>query len=166
MMTRALAAALAAALLLAGVQTYRLANERTAHAETRAAHALQMNIMFEAARLADEQARAEEQRRTAEVQKAADEAYQAMERARADAAAAADAGSRLRQHIATLTATCRRTASNTATASAGAPTDTTADLLARVQQRLDDAAEQLARFADDTHTAGRACQQSYDALTR
>lgn len=164
--TRALAAALAAALLLAGWQTYRLANERTAHAETRSAHALQMQMMFEAARLAGEQARTEEQRRTAEVQKAADEAYQAMERARADAAAAADAGGRLRQHIATLTATCRRAPGNTATASAGAPTDTTADLLADVQRRLDEASEQLAGFADSAHTAGRTCQQSYDALNR
>jgi hypothetical protein len=33
-----------------------------------------------------------------------------------------------------------------------------------VQRRLDDAADQLARFADASHTAGLACQRSYEAL--
>lgn len=158
--------ALAAALLLAGWQTYRLANERAAHADTRAAHAQQMQMMFEAARLAGEQARAEEQRRTAEVQKAADEAHQAMDRARADAAAAADAGHRLRQHIATITTACRGGPGHAAAAGAGTPARATADLLADVQRRLDEATDGIAQFADSAHTAGRACQQSYGAVKR
>ena len=166
MMTRALAAALAAALLLAGWQTYRLERERTAHAKAVAAHALQIGSLEAAAREAEAAARTEEQRRTAEVQKAADEAHQAMDRARADAAAAADAGNRLRQHIATLTTACRGGPGHATAASAGPPARATADLLADVQRRLDEATDGIAQFADSAHTAGRACQQSYSAVKR
>ena len=155
---------LVAALLAVGLQTYRLASEQAAHADTRAQHAEQLRELADAARQAEADAREEEQRRTAEVQKAADEAHQALERARADAAAAADAGQRLRDRIATITATCGRAASDTGPASSSAPAVATADLLARVQQRLDEAADAIARHADAASTAGLACQRAYESL--
>jgi hypothetical protein len=164
--TRALSIALAGALLLAGWQTLRLSGEQSDHADTRARHAEQMQAMFEAARQAGEQARTEERRRTAEVQKAADEAHQALERARADAAAATDAGQRLRDRLASLTATCGRASGDAGPAVSGPSAVATADLLADVQRRLDEAADGIARHADAARAAGLACQRSYDALTR
>ena len=151
--------------VFAGIQTVHLADERAAHAKTRADHYQQVQALERQALLAERAARLEEQRRTAEVQKAADEAQQQLEQARADAAAAATAGQRLRERIAQLAATaCRPAAGKATTASAGPATDSTADLLARLQQRLDDAADRIAEFADRAHTAGTACQRSYDAL--
>ena len=164
--TRALAVALAAALWIAGLQTYRLAREQAAHADTRAQHAEHIADMERVAREAVEAARAEEQRRTAEVQKAADEAHKSLARARADAVAATDAGQRLRERIAAITASCGRAASDPATAGSSSPASATADLLADVQRRLDEATDGIARFADQAHAAGAACQRSYDSLKR
>lgn len=165
-MTRVLYAALVSALLLAWVQTHRLIAERAAHADTRTQHAEMLAASERAAREAVEAARAEEQRRTDEVQKAADEALEALERARADAAAASTAGQRLRDRIAAITAGCRAAPGHPSPASGGPPADATADLLANVQRRLDEAADGVAGFADRAHAAGRACERGYDALTR
>lgn len=164
-MTRILTAGLLAAAAVAGVQSWRLASEQAAHSDTRARHANQIAELADAARQAESAARTEEQRRTAEVQKAADDARQAMERARADAVAAADAGDRLRKRIATLTAASCAGPSGAAIASGGAPADATARMLADVQRRLDEAANRIARFADSAHAAGRACESGYNALT-
>ena len=154
------------ALLAVGLQTYRLASEQAAHADTRAQHAEHIADLERDAREAVLAARTEERRRTEEVQKAADEAHQALERARADAAAAADAGQRLRDRIAAITATCGRATSDPGPASGSAPAVATADLLARVQQRLDESADAIAAHADAARAAGLACERSYDALTR
>lgn len=164
-MTRILTAGLLAAVAVAGVQSWRLASEQAANAETRAQHAHQIAAMAEAARQAEADARTEEQRRTAEVQKAADDARQAMERARADAVAAADAGDRLRKHITTLTAASCAGAIGAEAASGGTPADATARMLADVQRRIDDATNRIAQFADSAHAAGRACESGYNALT-
>ena len=165
MIARVLAAALAVAVLFAGLQTYRLATEQRDHVATMAAHAEHIAGMERAAREAEASARAEEQRRTAEVQKVANEANEALERARADADAAADAGVRLRERVAQLTAACGRGSSHPGPATAGQAADTTADLLADVQRRLDEAANGIARFADQAHAAGDACQRVHGALT-
>jgi hypothetical protein len=117
-----------------------------------------------AARDAESDARVEEQRRVAALQEIADEALQRETAARADADAATAAGGRLRQQISRLTASCRAAASNPATAGSGPSADATADLLAQLQQRLDEAADGIARFADRAHAAGAACQSSYNAL--
>lgn len=165
MTARALAIALAAALLLAGLQTLRLSREQAAHAETRREHAEQMAELERKAREETEAAREEERRRTAEVQKAADEAHRDLDRARADAAAAADAGQRLRAQLAAITSSCRRPASGPAAPGSSPPADAAVDLLAIVQQRLDEAADGIARHADEARAAGRACERAYDSLT-
>ena len=157
---------LVGALLAVGLQTYRLASEQAAHADTRAQHAEHMANLERDAREAVLAARTEERLRTAEVQKAADEAHQALARARADAAAAADAGQRLRDRIAAITATCGRATSDPGPASGSAPAVAAADLLADVQRRLGEAAQGIAAYADAARAAGLACERSYDALTR
>lgn len=108
--------------------------------------------------------RTEEQQRAAQVQKVANEIHQALARARADADAAAAAGHRLRQQLARITASCRTTPSDSATATPGTPAEPTANLLANVQLRLDEAQDRIARFADDAHASGLACQRIHDGL--
>ena len=169
MMTAAIlkrALPLAVLLLALALQTYRLAGEQRAHADTRAQHAEHIADLEREAREAVLAARNEERRRTAEVQKAADEAHESLARARADAVAATDAGQRLRDRIATLAATCGRAASDTGPAGSGTAAIATADLLADVQRRLDEAANGIAAHADAAMAAGLACERSYKALNK
>lgn len=161
---RLIASLLLIAVVLLGLQTLRLEVERRAHSETQATHQSTLAELERSAALAVESARAEEQRRTEEVQKAADEATRSLARARADAAAAADAGRRLREQIAAITATCRFAASDPSAAEGGASAGATADLLADVQRRLDEASDGIARFADAAHIAGATCERSYDGV--
>jgi len=158
----------AAALVLmvaAGVQTYRLASEQRDHAETRRAHAETIGKLERAARVAVEAARTEETRRYAALQEIARETEQSLDLARADAAAAATAGERLRQRVAEVTAACRRPAGDPGSTDAGPAADTTARVLADVQRRLDEATDRIARQADEARAAGLACERAYGALT-
>jgi hypothetical protein len=157
--------ALAAAGIFAGAQTIRLSSEQADHATTKAEHAAQLQVLAENAREAEKKARAEEQRRTAEVQKAADEAEQARLSAQADAAAARDVGQRLRAQLAALTANHRGATGNPNAPRPGPAADPTADLLADVQRRLDEATDGIAQFADAARRAGATCERAYDALT-
>lgn len=160
------AAAVAVLVLLLGLQTLRLADERTEHSQTKTDHADYVTNQERQAREDVEAARKEEQRRTTAVQEIANETQEKLEVARADAADARDAGERLRQRVAQLTtALGRASASQPAASGPGAPAKTTADLLERVQQRLDDATDAIAGFADRAHAAGLGCARSYDALT-
>lgn len=151
--------------LFGGVQTYRLAAERQAHSATRAAHAEQMAALERAAHEAEVAARSEEQRRARALQGVINDTEQKLAIARDDAVAAADAGQRLRTQLATVTASCSRGARHTASAKAGAPAVATHDLLSDVQRRLGEATDGIARYADQAHAAGAACERSYRALT-
>src|SRR5574341_893557 len=106
--------------------------------------------------------RAEEMRRTTEQMEALDVAKSEADAASADAAAAHDAAERLRGAYAAQlrrATTCHPTA-----AASSPPAQPTADLLADVQQRIDEAAGEIARFADRAHIAGRLCERDYDSL--
>lgn len=164
LLARALPWLLVAALALAGLQTYRLAVEQGAHARTQRAHAQHLGDLERAAGEAVTAARAVESLRFAALWEILNETQADRDRARADAAGAADAGVSLRRRIAALTAGCRATASDSTPAGSSPPADTTADLLADVQRRLDDAADGIARHADEAHIAGRACERAYDTL--
>lgn len=159
-MTARLVIALAAvlALLAGGWKAYTMGR-----ADGRA---LEREAMTTKALKATQEAQAEEQKRAAQVQKVANETHEALARARADADAAAGAGYRLRQQLARITASCRATPSDTATAAPGAPAEPAADLLADVQRRLDEAQDRIARFADESHAAGSACQRIHERLTK
>jgi hypothetical protein len=156
LVSRFLASGLAATLLLAGLQTWRLDRERLAHAETRAGHAA-------LAAAAEQAARIEEQRRIAALQEVIHETEQNLARARADAARAVDAGERLRQRFASVAGSCGGS-EHSGPAGAGEAAVAAGPVLADVQRRIDEAAGELARFADAAHAAGRACERAYGAL--
>lgn len=166
MFTRALPWLLLAALAAAGVQTYRLAGEQGAHARTQRDHAQQLGALERAAGEAVAAARAEDSRRFTALWGILNETQADRDRARADAADAADAGVSLRRRIAALTAGCRALASDPAPAGSSPPADASADLLADVQRRLDEAADGIAQHADAARIAGRGCERAYDALTQ
>lgn len=109
--------------------------------------------------------RAETARRYEQQHEAINAAYEELEVARRDAAAAAATGQRLRAQIASLTASCRA-ASDPGTAATGTAASPAGDLLERVQSRLGEATEAIARYADEARTAGLACERSYDALSK
>jgi len=119
-------------------------------------------LMAQALRASEEQRAIEAQRQAAlrqEVTRARDRQAIALR----DAATAAAAAERLRDALATARA-CPASGDSAAT-HAGPTAGATADLLDLVQRRLDDAAGQLAAFADAAHGAGTACERAYDALT-
>lgn len=160
------AAALAASIGGATVQTVRLHTERLAHAETKLAHAEQAAIKQAEARAAMLAAGVESHRRVIEIKEIAYAAQTQLDRARADADAARTAGERLRQRVAALTAAGRCPATtDPTTATTGPAADATGAMLADVFGRMEEAGRAMAAHADASRAAGLACQQAYDALT-
>ena len=101
-------------------------------------------------------------RRAAALQEIVDDQTRKLDQARADADAATAAGQRLRAQLAAY----RRTAGQDSTSAAvRSATDTAASVLADVLGRCSDRREELARFADAAHAAGRTCERAYDSLT-
>lgn len=162
-----LAAALLAAVALAGVQTLRLASERTAHGATRTQHAEQRTAWERETRVAVEAARTEEQRRTAAVQKEANEADRLRLVAESNAAAAADVGQRLRGQLAALTARLRSATNNSPAPVAGPGVEGSdaLDLLAGMLSRHSQELVEVGSYADRLRVAGQTCERAYDALT-
>ncbi|AWD90809.1 Rz-like spanin [Burkholderia phage vB_BmuP_KL4] len=104
--------------------------------------------------------RDEYQRRTAAQQENANHAAKERDQARADAAAAASAADGLRKQVATLVERAHHPAAAT-----GSPATSDAlDLLADVLGRADEAAGELAEYADRARIAGQQCERDYDAL--
>lgn len=155
-MIRALLAAVLAALALAGWQWREATAARAELSAKRLAIAQQIADATTAAR-------AEEQRRTLKIQEAQDAELIARQAAQADAGRARSAADRLRQRAAELAASC--TAGHPSTAGSSPATDSPGDLLAYMQQRIDDAAQQLGEYADQARIAGQLCERSYEALT-
>jgi hypothetical protein len=161
-----LAIALAAALVLLGLQSWRLMGEQRAHAETRADHAVLVAASEAAAREAEAAARVEEQRRAQALQEIIDDTESKLARARADAARAADVGQRLRERFSAVASSCGAGAGGSSAASTGPTASATAGVLADVQRRLDEAAGRIAGFADTAHAAGLACERAYGEVMR
>lgn len=107
--------------------------------------------------------RTEEQRRFAAQMEAVNAHGEEVAAARRDAAGASAAGDRLRSQIGGIIATCRA-AGNSGTPAGSTATGAAIDLLPQLQFRLDEAADGIARHADEASAAGRACERSYDAL--
>ncbi len=163
--TSLLGVGLVVASVVAGLQTVRLANERTAHQTTKTQHTQMLTTQHEAARLAVEAARTEEQRRTQAVQEEVEHARTRATVLAADLAAARSAGQRLRDALAAYRAPASPQPSGAPATGGSPPADPTADLRALVQRRLDEAADDLAGFADAAHLAGATCQWSWGTLT-
>jgi hypothetical protein len=150
---------------IAALQSWRLASEQRAHANTRTAHAEQRTDWEREARRAIESARTEEQRRYAAQQEIAHAAQKQAAQARADADAADVVARRLRERAATLASELRAARSHLPAPEGSPPAGDPIGVLAHVLGLADQRAGILARFADAAHTAGHACERSYDALT-
>jgi len=94
-----------------------------------------------------------------------DDAKKKADQALADARAAAAAADGLHKRVAELVAAARRPAAAAGSPPADSRSDAL-DLLSGLLTRTDQAAGELARYADAAHIAGLACERSYDALTK
>jgi hypothetical protein len=155
MITRALAGACAALALLAGWQWHQATSSRAELAAERLAIAQQIQAATVAAR-------AEEQRRTLKIQEASHAELLARQAAEADASRARSASVSMRQRAAQIAASCA--ASNPTPAASSPAADSPGDLLADLLQRVDDAAGEIGRYADQARIAGQLCVSSYEAL--
>lgn len=156
-----LCAALAVA---AGVQSWRWADERADHANTKANHAQALKAASDSARKAVEDDLKKLQAQTATIQGALDANLKELDKANSDARASADAGERLRRELAAARARSCPTSQTPATTPSGPTADPTGDLLDRVQRRLDEAQNGIAAFADRSRSAGLVCERYADAL--
>ena len=142
-------------LLLA--QSVRLTGEKAQHAQTRQAFAEQIATSERAARDDTDRYREQEKQWNTALRKVADDAQEQIDLAQRDAGDARAAGERLRGQLAIALNTIRSQAARApADAAAGQAANQTADLLADMQRQLDEAADDIAQFADRSHAAAQA----------
>ena len=154
-MIRYLIAAIALLVIVAGIQTHRLDNAQTDHADYVASIATQAQEASEKARQTEQQRQREiDQVRTdAANQKISDDAY---------AVELVAVGVSLREQQAKLLAD-RATLRARLTAR-GKTIDDLTDLLAQLRTEADSHAGELAAALDARRRAGFACERSYDAM--
>jgi hypothetical protein len=121
------------------------------------------NAWLERDRQELERAAAETERRHQALKESNREARRFIEQAAA--ADAADRGSRQRLHDAQAAATAARRGLDPAAVERCAPAEAAVDLHAELSRRIDEAAGELARFAEAAHGAGLTCEREHDALT-
>ena len=157
-----LAAILALVLAYGGgrLQQRMADNKRHAAEQTAALAKAQEQRIAELAKI-----RSEEQRRTDEQRKIADDATKKADSARADAVAANDAASRLRQRVAELLA-ASRTGKDPKPAGASETADPAANMLGELFLRSVETNRQLAEYADQARIAGEMCERAYESLER
>lgn len=154
-MTRYLIAAIALLVIVAGIQTHRLDNVQTDHAQYVANVATQAQEASEKARQTEQQLQRniDQVRTDAANQKISDDAY---------AAELVAVGVSLREQQTKLLAD-RATLRARLTAR-GKTIDDLADLLAELRTEADNHAGELAAALDASRRAGFACERSYDAM--
>jgi len=160
------AGAIAGAVALAGVQTVRLANERTAHATSKQEFA---DARTESARLtaqAETEQREKFERRIKGKDDAINQAQKLADGLRLAADRAKRADSKLRQSTAELVARAREACGRSGTGSASATADDPIGVLADVSGRIDERAGVLAEYADRARVAGQTCERQYDSLNK
>ncbi|MDP3228535.1 MAG: DUF2514 family protein [Acidovorax sp.] len=159
------AGAITAAVAVAGVQTVRLAGEKTEFAEARASWA---DTRAEASRIkakAESVEREEESRRQLEKDNAILEAKTQLARVAADLVRANRAATGLRDAAAAAAERARQAGGSATAGIGGAPTQDAAGVLANVLASIDARAGILAKIADERGIAGATCERSYDSLT-
>lgn len=154
-MNQYLFAAIAALVILLGIQTHRLDNAQTAHAEYVSGIEAQAKEASEKARQTEQQhQRIIDQVRTdAANQKISDDAH---------AAELLAMGVSLREQQTKLLAD--RANLNSRLAARGKTIEDLTDLLAQLRTEADSYAGELAAALDSSRRAGFACERSYDAI--
>lgn len=154
-MTRYLIAAVALLVIVAGIQTHRLDNAQTDHADYVASIATQAQEASEKARQTERkhQRDIDQVRTDAANQKISDDAY---------AAELVAVGVSLREQQAKLLAD--RAALRARLAARGKTIDDLTDLLAELRTEADNHAGELAAALDASRRAGFACERSYNAM--
>ena len=154
-MNRYLIAAIALLVIVAGIQTHRLDNAQTDHADYVASIATQAQEASEKARQTEQQhQRIIDQVRTdAANQKISDDAH---------AAELVAVGVSLREQQTSLLAD--RAALRARLTARGKTIDDLTDLLAQLRTEADNHAGELAAALDASRRAGFACEQAYDAI--
>lgn len=146
-----------------GIGAWQRQALKSARAEATAARAEALGERT--ARQEEAAARSEETRRTARIQEALDAEHQSRQQALVDLRRADAAARSLRERTEQLAAAARCAAGDPSAAAGGAPAAAPADLLADMLGRLDGAAGELARYADEARVAGQLCERTYRALT-
>lgn len=154
-MIRYLIAALVALVIVAGIQTHRLDNAQTAHAEYVAGIERQANEASEQARKTEQkhQQAIEQVRTDATNQKISDDAH---------AAELVAVGVSLREQQSSLLAD--RANLRARLAARGKTIEDLTYLLAQLRTEADNHAGELAAALDSSRRAGFACERSYDAI--
>lgn len=159
------AGVIAVALAAAGVQTVRLANEKTDFAEARATWA---NTRAEAARIhakAESVQRMEENRRQLEKDNAILEAKSQLADLAADLVRADRTAAGLRDAARAAAKRASEARGSATTGTGGTPAQDPAGVLADVLASIDERAGILAKIAGERGIAGATCERSYDSLT-
>lgn len=156
-MTNYLFAAIAALVILLGIQTHRLDNAQTAHAEYVAGIEAQ-------AKQASELARQTEQKHQQAIEQVRTDAQKQMQVAAADVVNAQSAADSLQRQVSKLLAS--RAALNSKVAAGSSTIRDLTTVLADLRQRADQRAGELAAIADAGRIAGISCEKSYDALLK
>ena len=163
-LTIAGAVAAAALVALLGVQTVRLASAKTDLATVKAGYANERTKASEALAAKEAEYRELEHKQATQLKEIGNDAQRKIDDARGAAAAAARASRSLRDAFAAVGPACSQTTPGAAAANAGPAASATTDMRNDVFGRLDDAASQLASYADIAAIAGAACERAYDSL--
>jgi chromosome segregation ATPase len=154
-MTNYLIAAIAALVLLLGIQTHRLDNAQTAHAEY-------VSGIEAQAKEASEQARKTEQKHQQAIEQVRTDAANQKISDDAHAAELVAIGVSLREQQTKLLAD--RANLRARLAARGQTIEDLTDLLAQLRTEADNHAGELAAALDSSRRAGFACEASYDAI--
>lgn len=157
--------AIAGLLVALGIQTVRLHDEQADHSHTIATVATERQKATDTLLAKEREYRAKERTLQEKANDTIKTAKQELARASVALADTRTAGQRLRDELAAARARqCAPAGGDPGTGPGSPSADTTSDLLAVVQRRLDEATEGIAGFADAAHIAGKACERQYDAV--
>lgn len=153
---------LAAVLVVAGVQQWRVMDEQGERAQLQADWDKERAALAGQVAEAERKARAEEKRRQREFEGIKDEARGEMDRASADARAADERADGLQREVDRLRAS-RGATCDAIAAQRGKAAGDAFGVLADMFVEMERAGRELAAEADRRGVAGRACERAYEA---